>query len=360
MSRHPGGGTYIPPDFVKKLLANLANHISLCNHRRIQKEKSWRKPTIGSIAYCKIYNNSQLSKPFTTIRNHWKEFKFIAQLWKLGPGIWNLQQSEVPRCLIISTVLQGSWPCYLLVCPAVHVFVKVLPYLLVMPRVPWNTHLQVGTKWHGKGWCFKTFRLAKMMWAGGSEDWMEAGRSIYFWLFVSASANPGEVLSVFIWHYVEAVRIPIPSFRARKCHYSVMINWYWYRSTWYSYSYHSLPVMLPEFLVISLPPVVSLNVVYPVFFLNFFICRHNWTLNANNIYIYSHKRFLSQTSSCHTLSSFFSLNGPVSPGTGDEGSGSVAFNNYCAHQPRTRDLFIAQRCTKNPKSLSSIFQNEVV
>lgn len=81
--------------------------------------------------------------------------------------------------------------------------------------------------------------------------------------------------SVFIWHCVEAVRIPIPWFRARKCHYSVMINWYWYRSTWYSYSYQSLPVMLPDasfwtqFLVMSLPPVVSLNVVYPLFFLIF-------------------------------------------------------------------------------------------
>lgn len=92
------------------------------------------------------------------------------------------------------------------------------------------------------------------------------------------------------------------------------------------------------------------------FFPDFFVfCRHNWTLHANNIY--SHKRFLSQTSCCHTLSSFFSLNGPVSPGTGDEGSGSVAFNNYCAHQPRTRDFI---HSTKYPKSLSSIFQNEVV
>ena len=32
----------------------------------------------------------------------------------------------------------------------------------------------------------------------------------------------------------------------------------------------------------------------------------------------------------------------LSTGTGDEGSGSVAFNNHCADQPRTRDLFIAQ------------------
>ena len=94
----------------------------------------------------------------------------------------------------------------------------------------------------------------------------------------------------------------------------------------------------------------------PFFSWFFCICRHNWTPNANNIY--SHKRFLSQTSSCHKCR--LELAGPVSPGTGDEGSGSVAFNNYCAHQPRTRDLFIAQRCTKNPKSLSSIFQNEVV
>lgn len=140
------------------------------------------------------------------------------QLWKLVTGIWNLQSprwchsvAEVPRCPIISTVLQGSWPCYLLVCPAVHVFVKVLPYLLVMPRVPWNTHLQVGTKWHGKGCCFKTLRSAKCI----------------FDFVVSASANPGEV-SVFIWHCVEAVRIPIPSFRAWKYHYSVIVNWYWF------------------------------------------------------------------------------------------------------------------------------------
>lgn len=38
ISRHPGGGTYIHPHFVKKLLARLANHISLCRQRRITKK----------------------------------------------------------------------------------------------------------------------------------------------------------------------------------------------------------------------------------------------------------------------------------------------------------------------------------